>query len=285
MDIKRLSSTDIENLLEILSFNQDKFSETDLNSILDTINASKNSIDLGVFLGFLVKNEDMYFKKHSSIFYSLEEDVQRRRIIILQFSKLNHIFFSEVYRCTPRKLASSDGSKRVAQLLSNAKLTIPLDESGERSWLEFRWHLRQMTKEDPTKLGNIGDAGEKLSMAYEKRRLDNKEGIQRISVIDGDLAGYDILSFIDIETQILKRIEVKASVQDLDSARIYLTWNEFKVAQQHGEHEFHLWPNVENPNDEPYIISVDKVSQFIPEVHNEVEWENFSIPMKLLIDR
>jgi hypothetical protein len=284
MEIKQLSSTDIENLLEILSFNEDKFSKTDLNSILNTINASKNSIDLGLYLGFLIKNEDMYLIDRSSLFYSLDEDVQRRRAIILQFSKLNSIFFSEVYRCTPRKLASSDGSKRVAQLLSNAKLTIPLDESGERWWLEFRWYLRQMTQEDPTKLGNIGDEGEKLSMAYEKRRLDNIEGIQRISVIDGDLAGYDILSFTDIETQNLKRIEVKASLQDLDSARIYLTWNEFKVSQQHGEHEFHLWPNVENPNDEPYVVSVDNMSQFVPEVHNQVQWETFSIPMKLLID-
>lgn len=283
MGIQRISSSDIDNLIELLSFD-DEFSEIDVVSILDTINARQKSIDLGIYLEILEKNNDKYSFNQSSPFFSLQEDIDRRRYIILEFSKLNPIFFYEVFHCTPRKKASSDGSKRVAQLLTNAKLTIPLDKSGERWWLEFRWHLRDMKNEDPTILGNIGDEGENLSMAYERKRLDNIEGIQRISVIDGDLPGYDILSFTDIETQNRKRIEVKASTQDIDSAKIFLTWNEFKVSKQYGEHEFHLWPNVENPDDEPYIVSVDKVSQFVPEVHNQVQWETLSIPMKLLID-
>jgi hypothetical protein len=77
------------------------------------------------------------------------------------------------------------------------------------------------------------------------------------------------------------RIEVKASVQDIGAASIHLTWNEWDKAQMFGPHEFHLWPNVESPEDEPIIVTVEQMSEHVPEQQGMGRWDKMVIPMNV----
>jgi hypothetical protein len=82
----------------------------------------------------------------------------------------------------------------------------------------------------------LGLAGELLVLAYEQaslrqhQRLDLAAKVRHVASIEGDGAGYDILSYTP--DGIVKYIEVKTSIGGWDSA-FYITSNEVAFAEQH----------------------------------------------------
>ena len=121
-------------------------------------------------------------------------------------------------------------------------------------------------------------------MSYERTRLNGRNGIERVSVIDGDQRGFDILSFTETNSNERKRIEVKASSKNIDYANIHVTWNEWFTAKLFGTHEFHLWPDVHSSPSKPIIISVESLGRFVPKTDKGVEWSSIKVPMSILLE-
>ena len=283
--IDEITSSDIDGLIELLEYERDEIKKYELKDIVQSIGATNKSLQLGLLLELLTNEENKYhIKKKEDVFFQYEHSIiNQRREIIFRIARHNTNFLSAVLLCSPRGIKFG-GSKRITQILSYAELTLPLNASSERWWLELRWFLRKVNSVDIEKFGNIGDLGELLSMSYEKTRLNERSGIERVSVIDGDQRGFDILSFTGKNSSERKRIEVKASTQNSDYAEIYLTWNEWKTAKLFGTHEFQLWPNIYSSPSKPIIISVESLSRFVPKTHKNVEWSSIKIPMSILLE-
>ena len=153
------SSSDIDGLISILQYLPIESSGKAIGSIMSMQKATQKSIELGLQLG-IIEHEDNQYKLNPSFKDFLSsETYQIRRDIITELYKLDNSFLSEIHLCTPRRITL--GSKRVAQILTNAKLTIPLEPCGERWWLEFRWDLRSLKPQDDQKLEDIGGRGER----------------------------------------------------------------------------------------------------------------------------
>ena len=200
----------------------------------------------------------------------------------------NHMpFFAALENCGPRSENRALGKERnVAQMLLWAQLRTPLDEGARLWWRGFRSKLIKERSSDTEELEERGWIGEELSIAYEAERLGSDAGIEQVSNLDGPNAGYDILSWVKSDSEERKRIEVKASKFDINQASIFISWNEWSTANHYGCHEFHLWPNIENPAESPIVIDVAQVSDIIPELKfKETRWKTFVIPMRLLVTR
>jgi hypothetical protein len=87
----------------------------------------------------------------------------------------------------------------------------------------------------------LGLAGELLVLTYEQaslrqqQRPDLAAKVRHVSAIEGDGAGYDILSYT--QNGVVKYIEVKTTTGGYDSA-FYLTSNEVAFAVQHSENYY-----------------------------------------------
>ena len=285
LSVSEITASDIDGLISILEHEKVFIPNKELDEILILIGATTKSIQLGLMLEFLILEENRYMilKEKYPFFGNDKTLINRRREIIFRIAKNNTDFLSSLLLSSARGIKIG-GSKRITQILSYAELTLPLDHSSERWWLELRWFLRKMNQLDIEKFGDIGDLGESLSMSFEKNRLNQRGGIERVSVIDGDKRGFDILSFAKEDSSERKRIEVKASTQDVNYAYFYLTWHEWKTANLFGTHEFHLWPNVRSSPLKPIIISVKSLNRFIPVIHERVEWSSIKVPMSLFVD-
>jgi hypothetical protein len=121
-----------------------------------------------------------------------------------------------------------------------------------------------------------GREGERLSLAYERARLQ-REGISREPVwvaIDDNMVGYDILSYALHEgAEISRLIEVKTT--QANPPRMILSRNEWKTAEQYGSaYEFHLWTL---PACDLTILSVEDVRAHIPTDKGQGKWESVEI--------
>jgi len=289
MDVYRggqITSAVIEGLIEIINYSNSKKEIENIESILDVENISKNSVELGFLLHILVKKSDKILVNSPEIYISGDFEKIRRNIIF-SLAEKQPSFLASVVNCTARCIKIG-GSSRMVQIISDANLSNPLDKESEHWWWNIRSILRtrRQENENTEALEDRGRVGEHLSKTYEKNRLNDIDGsmVEIVSAIDGDRKGYDILSYKDIDKKDRLRIEVKASKLDVNSAKIYLTWNEWNVANQFGSHEFHLWPNLESPSASPVIVSLERISKYIPETEKGVKWPKLEIEMKLLID-
>ena len=279
-----IGPSDVEGLIDIIKYAHSGISLDSIEDYSSHTSAGINSLDLGIKLGILIIDDDYIRNDPYGEELLILDRFEKRRKIINSMAITAPEILASIGNCTPRGFISN-GRTNYRQMLSNAKLICPLDDTGEIWWLELRWYLRSIKDDDPSTLGMIGHRGEVLSMDYEHRRLDGRGGIEHTSIIDGDNAGYDILSYVDSESSARRRIEVKASSRKLESADIHITWNEWQVARTIGEHEFHLWPHIDDHLDEPIIISVEKMAEFIPNAVEDVRWEKYIIPMRKLIEK
>ena len=97
----------------------------------------------------------------------------------------------------------------------------------------FKKHiLKKIRKVNLEKQKKTGAAGEEFVFKFEKMRLENKEGIQQVSLYD-DSAGYDIASFESVNSQDHDRfIEVKTYARS-ETPYFYWTINEVSKAREH----------------------------------------------------
>jgi len=130
--------------------------------------------------------------------------------------------------------------------------------------------------ERETQLLAQGREGERLSLDYEKARLQ-REGILREPVwiaIDDNMVGYDILSFALLDgAEVNRLIEVKTT--QANPPRMFLSRNEWETAQRFGPtFQFHLWVL---PARHLTILSIEDVRPHIPVDHGRGRWETVEI--------
>ncbi len=134
------------------------------------------------------------------------------------------------------------------------------------------------------KLKDIGRKGERLTIAYETKRLVElgiKDKPRWVS-LDDEWLGYDILSFdIMPDGTIANRlIEVKAcSGLPL---RIFLTRNEWdRALQAKDAHRFHVWYL---PAEKLFELNWEHLSAHIPEDKGNGHWREISIQLKSSVE-
>ena len=281
MSLLNTNSADISSLYRLLSFFlvEQSHSRENMNQHVEYVSGTSYSVQLGHNLNLFHVGEDTVTITGLGRELSNLSTTDQRRRILFEIAKNDHVFLSVLVNARLSRIG--DIRRNYQQLLRDANLLPPLDREAKKWWITLRSYLREISDpdQDTTRLALIGLCGEELSLEYEKRRLREREGIEHTSVEVGDGEGYDILSFVDENSRGRLRIEVKASVQDIDSAIIYLTWNEWDKAQMFGPHEFHLWPNVENPAEEPIIVTVEQMAEHMPELQGMGRWDKISIPM------
>ena len=281
MSLCDTNSADITSLYQLLDFfkTEHSHSRDDMSHHVRFINGTQNSVHLGHHLQiFCVTDNSVKMTELGRELSDFSSAVLRRKVLF-EIAKHDPVFLSILVNVRLSRIR--DIRRNYQQLLRDANLLPPLDREAKKWWITLRSYLREIgdPDQDTTRLALIGLCGEELSLEYEKRRLCEREGIEHTSVEVGDGEGYDILSFVDENSRNRLRIEVKASIQDIDSAIIYLTWNEWDKAKMFGPHEFHLWPNVENPAEEPIIVTVEQMAEHMPELQGMGRWDKISIPM------
>ncbi len=141
-------------------------------------------------------------------------------------------------------------------------------------WDMFANATRARGEESTT---DIGRMGEKLSLAYEKKRTGKEP---QWCAVDSNVSGYDILSVKSAVDSSKLLIEAKTSISELGEAKMYLTRNEWQEATQKyncGCYSFHIW-HVYKGIKKLAILDVDTMSQHIPQNKGIGKWESVSVP-------
>jgi len=120
----------------------------------------------------------------------------------------------------------------------------------------------------------IGRKAEQLTIEHEEYRTGCKPKWQ---ALESNFSGYDVLSRLSGADGARLMIEVKGTTQKKRDAYFYLTKNEWIVAEQAENYQFHLWLLSYEP---AILIKVDKdlVKRHMPENQGKGTWENVRIP-------
>lgn len=158
-----------------------------------------------------------------------------------------------------------------AQLMSEAYLAEGYDDEVVEFWDRLATIARGQTD---IHLSEIGRRGERLTLAYEKRRT----GVDPVwRSIESNADGYDVLSVVSREDLGQKQIEVKTSTSGM-SGSLHLTRNEWDMTETMVHHEFHLW-NIQSAN-APKLAIVHRASmaEHVPDDKGRGVWKEVEIP-------
>ena len=218
---------------------------------------------------------------------------------------LSEIEFTDVYRevllesCrynrSLRKSALQIGINRsgnyirrenVDQLLRNSNLY-----DSDSNQVTYWWfQLKELDRENSTSVGHgnphTGFYGERLTIDYEKRRLNSRSQIEWVSLLpNGDKFGYDIKSVRQQNAEKLL-IEVKSSKSDFLNAKVYLTRNEYKTMLRNLQnYVLYLWWNVEeNTGQGPLLVEGSMLAEKLSSLEkNGIEFnDSLIIPFTVL---
>jgi hypothetical protein len=120
----------------------------------------------------------------------------------------------------------------------------------------------------------IGRAGERLSIAYEKGRTGH---IPKWIALESNADGYDVLSRLSAEDNERLTIEVKASKQARLLGSFHLTRNEWSFAEESLNHVFHLW-YLDSRRPRLAVLSVEQLAAHVPVDRGEGQWESAYVP-------
>ena len=123
-----------------------------------------------------------------------------------------------------------------------------------------------------------GRKGERLTMKYEEERTGNRP---RWQALESNLSGYDILSRVDKNNDSPLLIEVKSTTSTVEAANLFITRNEWKVANSSNNYLMHLW--ILEPNPKQIIVPKIEIEQHIPENSGDGSWESVKIPYKAFV--
>ncbi|MDJ0821539.1 MAG: DUF3883 domain-containing protein [Paracoccaceae bacterium] len=122
---------------------------------------------------------------------------------------------------------------------------------------------------------DVGRQAEKNSVDFERRRT-GKEPLWQ--AIETNVAGYDVLSFLDSESTERTQIEVKGSGMRKSEAAFFLTRNEWRTAMKSKHYIFHLWLIHEVPK--LFVVPAKAVEPFVPENRLSGKWETAQLSFK-----
>jgi hypothetical protein len=123
----------------------------------------------------------------------------------------------------------------------------------------------------------IGRIGEKLSFEYELKRTGKAPLWQ---AVESNLAGYDLLSIVDISISRRLKIEVKSTTSDVNLAKFHITKNEWQTALASENYIFHLW-QISEPK--LFIVSLEAVRNHIATNNGDGKWDIIEIPFNSVI--
>lgn len=171
-----------------------------------------------------------------------------------------------------------DGRKRlltfaprgVAQCLVEAELATGYADQIVSFWDQLAAMGRGLRGAE---LSEIGRQGERLSLAYERRRTGHEP---KWRSVESNADGYDVLSVADREDSRPVQIEVKASRVGLRGS-MHLTRNEWEATELMPLHRFHLW----DVSSEPPTLAVvprAEVARHVPVDQNSGMWQTVEVP-------
>jgi len=145
-------------------------------------------------------------------------------------------------------------------------------------WDEVSGQARFMG--DQRKLSQ-GRNAEILTIEYEKQRL-GKLGVNKEpewTGLDDNFAGYDVLSYEILGTNIVSRlIEVKSTIQT--PMRFYISKNEWRQAKSVGDkYIFHIW-DMSKADPQLFERTVTQVEPHIPADNGKGEWTSAVVPVE-----
>lgn len=168
-------------------------------------------------------------------------------------------------RAVVQRTMSDDNAK---QCLVSARL-FSEDEEAFSWWDSLASEYRQ--EGDDQKL-EIGREGERLSLEYERKRLEAAgEGYEPKWVGREDTTlGYDVLSY-DVFDGAYQDIYIEVKACSGDNLIFHVTRNEWKIAKQRlDRYRFHVWSLASR---ELEIIGPADLAPHIPENQGKGEWE------------
>ncbi len=163
-------------------------------------------------------------------------------------------------------------SDDVGQIFDEAELLDGYEDEIVEWWVNLDKHLRLKRADYNVE---VGRRGERLSIMYEQDRTGTEPVWQGL---ESTLSGFDVLSVRGKNNLYPLRIEVKASLSDLDEAHFHLTRTEWDVATSGlGGYVFHLWLlNYQPPR--LFIVEQDVVQPHVSVDWGKGKWESVLIP-------
>lgn len=200
---------------------------------------------------------------------SLGSTEERLRQAILDFVDIENPFWVQNATFGRRKVLAFAGVA-VEQVFSEAGLVHGVSTDVVEFWDRLSARARGF-KED--RLLFIGREGERLSLAYERKRTDSDP----IWVsLESNEDGYDVLSIVDVDDSRPLSIEVKATSVGRH-ASFHVTINEWRRAIAAIEHCFHLWDMSAKPS-RLAVLSPDLLKSHVPSDKGDGRWELVRIP-------
>jgi hypothetical protein len=171
-----------------------------------------------------------------------------------------------------RSRVMSFAGSGVAQVIVEAGLANGYSEDVVEFWDSLAARARGMRD---ASLAEIGRRGERLTIAHEEARTGQKP---KWIAINNNADGYDVLSVVDADDSRSLSIEVKTSTQGT-SGSLWLTRNEWEMAQERMSHVFHLWDIGSAP---PLLAkaSVEDMARHVPSDMGCGHWDVVVIPFK-----
>jgi hypothetical protein len=182
--------------------------------------------------------------------------------------------------------AMKSGRKRFVQTLDKndqdvfaaaGLMTDPPEQDVITWWDDVSGHARLIMDQRKMKQGR---AAEILTLEYERKRLE-KLGIDKELKwpgLDDNFAGYDVLSFDLINTDLVnKMIEVKSTTAS--PLRFFVSRNEWEQASLAPDfYIFHVWDMTKTP-EILYIRTASDVAHHIPSDNEKGKWTSAIIPI------
>jgi len=160
----------------------------------------------------------------------------------------------------------------VVQCFREAGILDSLEEDILSWWDQIASRYRN--EEETSRKNQIGRKGERLSFEYELKRTGR---IPYWISLEYEGAGYDIKSIISQSIDEPLLIEVKASSQPWEKAKLYLTRHEWIVLSRANHAIVHLW-SIYDDRLEFSTINISQLSRHIPLERENGEWELFTCP-------
>lgn len=230
----------------------------------------------------IIETEDDYV----SLNLSEIEFVDVYREVLFESCKYNRILRKSALQIGINRSGNFTRRENVDQLLRNSDL---YDSSSNQ--VTYWWfQLKELDRENSTSVdrGNphTGFYGERLTIDYEKKRLNSRSQIEWVSLLpNGDRFGYDIKSVRQQNGEKLL-IEVKSSKSDFLDAKVFLTRNEYKIMLRNLQnYVLYLWWNVEeNTGQGPLLVEGSLLAEKLSSLEkNDIDFsDSLIIPFTVL---
>ena len=208
------------------------------------------------------------------------------REVLLESCRYNRGLRKSVLQIGINRSGNYIRRENVDQLLRNSNLY-----DSDSNQVTYWWfQLKELDRENSTSVdrGNphTGFYGERLTIDYEKKRLNSRSQIEWVSLLpNGDRFGYDIKSVRQQNGEKLL-IEVKSSKSDFLDAKVFLTRNEYKIMLRNLQnYVLYLWWNVEeNTGQGPLLVEGSLLAEKLSSLEkNDIDFsDSLIIPFTVL---